>query len=57
MSDLRQASNGKWKIVGIKHDQPGISIPAEYTYNGSKKTFSITTSEKTIVTDWETPLG
>lgn len=57
MSDLRQASNGKWKIVGIKHDQPGISIPAEYTYNGSKKTFNITTSEKTIATDWETPLG
>lgn len=57
MSDLRQASNGKWKIVGIKHDQPGISIPAEYTYNGSKKTFNITTSKKTIPTDWETPLG
>ena len=57
MSDLRQASNGKWKIVGIKHDKPGISIPAEYTYNGSKKTFNITTSKKTIPTDWETPLG
>lgn len=57
MSDLTQASNGKWKIVGIKHDQPGISVPAEYTYKGLKKTFNITASEKTIVTDWETPLG
>lgn len=60
MSNLRQTSNGKWNIVGIHHDQPGITIPATFTYNSSAVSFEIKWSEesaKTIETDWKTQLG
>ena len=57
MSNLRQTANGKWDIVGLKHDKPGITIPATFTYNGSVINISITQQPQTVKTEWETPLG
>ena len=56
MAEVQQDANGRWKLT-ISHDKAGIEIPARFTYKGSTASFNITNSEKTITTDWETPLG
>lgn len=59
MAELNQDFNGKWKITGLKHDHPGVTIPATFRYNGSSVNLSITSSEQTYTFPdaWKTPIG
>lgn len=56
--ELRQTETGKWKIVNLKHDKAGITIPATFTYKGGDaKEIQITNSVQTVTTDWTTDVG
>ena len=59
MAELNQDFTGKWRITGLKHDHPGVTIPATFTYKGISKSLQITSSEQTVVfpDGWKTPLG
>lgn len=60
MSDFIQDINGKWKMTGVKHNitDVDLTITAHFKYKGGQeKTFSITKTESTVSTEWETPLG
>ena len=58
MAELSQHFNGTWRISGLKHGQPGITIPAKFTYkNRDEVNIDITSSEQTINTTWETRVG
>ena len=61
MPELTQNENGKWKLKGIHHDIPGVTIQAHYTYpyyHGQTVNFEITSQQgEDVDTPWETELG
>lgn len=56
MAILGQGNGGNWTLT-ISHNKTGIEIPATFTYKGASTSFTITDTEQTIETGWETPLG
>ena len=61
MPELTQNEYGRWKLKGVRHDFPGVTIHARYTYpyyNGQTEEFDITDQPgEDILTRWETELG
>lgn len=57
MPAFAQDPNGRWVIKGIKHDMPGITIPARFSFSGNTVEFDITNDSQDIMTNWVTVQG
>lgn len=61
MPELTQNEYGRWKLKGVHHDFPGVTIHARYTYpyyKGQTEEFDITDQPgEDRLTKWETELG
>ena len=61
MAELRQGSNGTWNVViwinsGVTLPS-SLEIPVELKYEGLSYTVNVSRLEKTVETEWRTPLG